>query len=107
MFEAYCRGVILYGPYYWEHVFNYLKGSLEDKDHILFTKYEEIIEEQSLQVKRLPEFLQLSIRQGGRRDGSVEKILSLCSLCNLSNLETNKNGTTRIGVDTNVFFRKG
>ncbi|KAL0657901.1 hypothetical protein Bca4012_078486 [Brassica carinata] len=29
------------------------------------------------------------------------------SLCNLSNLETNKNGTTRIGVDTNVFFRKG
>ena len=36
----------------------------------------------------------------------MEKILSLCSLCNLSNLETNKNGTTRIGVDTNVFFRK-
>nr|VDD38382.1 unnamed protein product [Brassica oleracea] len=68
MFEAYCRGVILYGPYYWEHVFNYLKGSLEDKDHILFTKYEEIIEEQRLQVKRLPEFLQLSIRQGGRRE---------------------------------------
>ncbi|KAF3597918.1 hypothetical protein DY000_02025185, partial [Brassica cretica] len=25
----------------------------------------------------------------------------------MSNLETNKNGTTRIGVDTNVFFRKG
>lgn len=31
-------------------------------------KYEEIMEDPRLQVKRLAEFLKLSIRQGGRRE---------------------------------------
>ena len=42
------------------------RPSLSQKN--VFTKYEEIIEKHRLQVKRLPEFLQLSIRQGGRRE---------------------------------------
>ncbi|CAN6875980.1 unnamed protein product, partial [Brassica oleracea] len=36
-------------------------------------------------------------------NGSVKEIANLCSL---SSLEINKNGTIRVGVDTNVFFRK-
>ena len=31
----------------------------------------------------------------------------IANLCSLSSLEINKNGTIRVGVDTNVFFRKG
>lgn len=36
---------------------SYWKGSLEDKENVLFLKYEEIIEEPRVQVKRVAEFL--------------------------------------------------
>ncbi|KFK33526.1 hypothetical protein AALP_AA5G024400 [Arabis alpina] len=106
MFDAYCKGILLYGPY-WEHVSSYWKGSLEDKENVLFMKYEDIIMEPSVQVKRLAEFLNCSFTKEEEESGSVEEILKLCSLSNLSNLEVNKKGTTRIGIDSNVFFRKG
>ncbi|CAL9248765.1 unnamed protein product [Arabidopsis halleri] len=106
MFDAYCRGVLLYGPY-WEHVLSYWKGSLEDKENVLFMKYEEIIEEPRIQVKRLAEFLKCPFTAEEEECGSVEEILKLCSLRNLSNLEVNKKGTTRIGLDSQIFFRKG
>ncbi|CAN6857817.1 unnamed protein product [Brassica oleracea] len=106
MFDAYSRGVHLYGPY-WEHVLSYWKGSLEDKEHVLFMKYEEIIVDPRLQVQRLAEFLNCPFTKEEEESGSVEEIVNLCSLRNLSSLEINKNGTIRVGVDTNVFFRKG
>ncbi|KAF8080000.1 hypothetical protein N665_0982s0002 [Sinapis alba] len=106
MFDAYCRGVTLYGPY-WEHMWSYWKGSLEDVENVLFMRYEEIIEEPLLQVKRDAEFLNFPFTKEEEESGSVEEILKLCSLRNLSNLEINKNGRTRIGIDSNVFFRKG
>ncbi|ESQ32962.1 hypothetical protein EUTSA_v10004760mg [Eutrema salsugineum] len=71
----------------------YWKGSLEDKENVLFMRYEEIIEEPRVQEEE--------------KSGWVEEILKLCSLRNLSNLEVNKKGTTRLGIDSNVFFRKG
>ncbi|KAG2301630.1 hypothetical protein Bca52824_030281 [Brassica carinata] len=106
MFDGYCKGVVLYGPY-WEHVLGYWKGSLEDGENVFFLKYEEMIEEPRVQLKRLAEFLDCPFTEEEEKSGSVEEILKLCSLRNLSNLETNKNGTTRIGIDSNVFFRKG
>ncbi|CAF2143228.1 BnaA02g27270D [Brassica napus] len=106
MFDAYCKGVLLYGPY-WEHVLGYWNGSLEDGENVLFLKYEEMIEEPRVQVKRLAEFLDFPFTEEEEKSGSVEEILKLCSLRNLSNLEINMNGTTRIGIDSNVFFRKG
>ncbi|KAG2298130.1 hypothetical protein Bca4012_009338 [Brassica carinata] len=106
MFDAYCRGVCLYGPN-WEQVLSYWKGSLEDKDHVLFMKYEEIIEEPLLQVKRLAEFLNCPFTEEEKETGSVEEIVNLCSLRSLSSLEINKNGKIRVGIDTNFFFRKG
>ncbi|KAF3528861.1 hypothetical protein DY000_02039215 [Brassica cretica] len=89
--DAYCRGVTLYGPY-WEHMLSYWKGSLEDKENVLFMRYEEIIEEPLIQVKRLAEFLNCPFTEEEEESG---------------NLEINKKGTTRIGIDSNVFFRKG
>ena len=59
------------------------------------------------QVKRPTEFLNCPFPEEEEESGSVEEILNLCSLRNLSNLEINKKGTTRIGIDSNVFFRKG
>ncbi|KAF8104078.1 hypothetical protein N665_0181s0097 [Sinapis alba] len=89
MFDAYFKGVTLYGPY-WEHMLSYWKGSLEDKENVLFMRYEEIIEEPLLQVKRLAEFLNFPFTKEEEESGLI-----------------NKNGRTRIGIDSNVFFRKG
>ncbi|KAL0685293.1 hypothetical protein Bca4012_052141 [Brassica carinata] len=105
MFDAYWKGVILYGPY-WEHVLGYWNGSLEDGENVLFLKYEEMFEEPRVQVKRLAEFLDCPFTEEEEKSGSVEEILKLCSLRNLSNLEINMNGTTRIGIDSNVFLGK-
>ncbi|KAF3528859.1 hypothetical protein DY000_02039213 [Brassica cretica] len=76
MFDAYCKGVILYGPY-WEHVLSYWNGSLEDKENVLFMMYEEIIEEPHLQVKRLTEFLNYTFTEEEEASGSVEAVLAL------------------------------
>ncbi|KAF3594193.1 hypothetical protein DY000_02025226 [Brassica cretica] len=55
------------------------------------------------QVKRPAEFLNCPFTEEEEESGSVKEIANLCSL---SSLEINKNGTIRVGVDTNVFFRK-
>ena len=56
------------------------------------------------QVKRPTEFLNCPFPEEEEESGSVKEIANLCSL---NSLEINKNGTIRVGVDTNVFFRKG
>ncbi|KAF2530844.1 hypothetical protein F2Q70_00031840 [Brassica cretica] len=56
-----------------------------------------------MNVKRPAEFLNCPFTEEEEESGSVKEIANLCSL---SSLEINKNGTIRVGVDTNVFFRK-
>ncbi|XP_010507196.1 PREDICTED: cytosolic sulfotransferase 5-like [Camelina sativa] len=55
-FESFCRGVSLFGPF-WDQVLSYWRGSLEDPNHVLFMKYEEMKAEPREQIKRLAEFL--------------------------------------------------
>ncbi|VVA96247.1 unnamed protein product [Arabis nemorensis] len=75
----------------------YWKGSLEDKENVLFLKYEEIIEEPRVQVKRLAEFLNCPSTEEEEKSGLVEEILKWCSLRNLGDLETTyKKGRTDI-----------
>ncbi|KAF3513990.1 hypothetical protein F2Q69_00009103 [Brassica cretica] len=76
MVESFCRGVHYFGPF-WDSVFSYWRGSLEDPENVLFMNQEE------------------------KRGGSVEKILELCSFGNLSSFDVNQTGTHHI------FFRKG
>ncbi|KAG2251993.1 hypothetical protein Bca52824_082129 [Brassica carinata] len=100
MVESFCRGVHYFGPF-WDSVLSYWRGSLEDPEHVLFMKYEDLKAEPCAQVMRLAEFLGCPFSQEEKRGGSVEKILELCSFGNLSSFDVNHTGTH------NIFFRKG
>ncbi|KAF2591424.1 hypothetical protein F2Q70_00040054 [Brassica cretica] len=88
-------GVGYFGPI-WENVLSYWRGSLEDPEHILFMRYEEMKSEPAAQVKRLAEFLGCPFTEEEEKGGSVDKILELCSLRSLSS-----------NVHHSNFFRKG
>ncbi|KAJ4885477.1 Cytosolic sulfotransferase 1 [Raphanus sativus] len=105
LFESLCEGVGFFGPF-WEHVLSYWRGSLEYPKQVLFMRYEEMKSEPSAQVKRLAEFLGCPFTEE-EEEGSVDKILELCSLRNLSGLEINKSGKTLNKVPYSAFFRKG
>ncbi|KAG7654150.1 Sulfotransferase domain [Arabidopsis suecica] len=105
MFESFCNGVTLYGPFE-DHALSYWQGSLEDPKHVLFMMYEEFKADPRTQIKRLAEFLDCPFTKEEEDNGSVDKILELCSLSNLSSLEINKTGTLD-GVDFKTYFRKG
>ncbi|KAG7543089.1 P-loop containing nucleoside triphosphate hydrolase [Arabidopsis thaliana x Arabidopsis arenosa] len=104
--ESFCKGVNNYGPF-WDNVLSYWKGSLEDPDHVLFMRYEDLKEEPYDQVIRLAEFLGCPFTQEEIHSGSVEKILDLCSLDNLRNLDINKSGIAWNKLHHSIFFRKG
>ncbi|KAG7591531.1 Sulfotransferase domain [Arabidopsis thaliana x Arabidopsis arenosa] len=104
MFESFCNGVTLYGPFE-DHALSYWRGcSLENPKHVLFMMYEEFKADPLTQIKRL--VLDCPFTKEEEDSGSVDKILELCSLSNLSSLEINKTGTLD-GVDFKTYFRKG
>nr|KJB62903.1 hypothetical protein B456_009G443000 [Gossypium raimondii] len=99
-FELFYEGVSPYGPY-WDHVLGYWKASLEHPDKLMFLKYEELVEDTVLYLKKTAEFM-----------GVPENIVQLCSFDNLSGLEVNKTGKHCRGqgnweMENNIFFRKG
>ncbi|KAH0863936.1 hypothetical protein HID58_081147 [Brassica napus] len=104
--DSLCSGVGYFGPI-WENVLSYWRGSLEDPEHILFMRYEEMKSEPAAQVKRLAEFLGCPFTEEEEEGGSVDKILELCSLRSLSSMEINKTGKTSNNVHHSNFFRKG
>ncbi|TYI98892.1 hypothetical protein E1A91_D01G248700v1 [Gossypium mustelinum] len=109
-FELFCQGVSSYGPY-WDHVLGFWKASLDRPDKILFLKYEEMIEDTILYVKKIADFIGYPFSFEELEKGSVEKIVNMCSFENLSNLEVNKSGKHREGtpavIENKMYFRKG
>ncbi|KAL3336589.1 hypothetical protein AABB24_029308, partial [Solanum stoloniferum] len=57
MFDHFCKGVSLYGPF-WNHVLDYWRKSIENPKKVIFLMYEEIKEKSKIQLKRLAEFLE-------------------------------------------------
>ncbi|KAM7254293.1 hypothetical protein ACFE04_031975 [Oxalis oulophora] len=105
-FNRFCRGVYLYGPY-WDHVLEYWKESLERPHMIMFLKYEEIKSEPQTNLKKLAKFLGYPFSEEEKGNSSVEFFLKLCSFENLSGMEVNCSGKLEIGLDNNLFFRRG
>lgn len=109
-FELFCKGVSHYGPF-WDHVLGYWKASLESPEKILFLKYEEMMREPFVLLKRLAEFLGQPFSLEEESDGVVHEIIRLCSFENLSSLEVNKTKVKRFSnqlvIDNCDFFRKG
>ncbi|WCJ18007.1 Cytosolic sulfotransferase 18 [Euphorbia peplus] len=109
-YEKFCHGVSDYGPY-WDHVLAYWKTSLEFPDRVLFLKYEDLKNDGCFYVKKMADFMGCPFSVEEEKQGTVEKIVKLCSFENLSNLEVNKSKNTTIHIpikiENNVFFRKG
>ncbi|KAG5603627.1 hypothetical protein H5410_025119 [Solanum commersonii] len=107
VFDLFCNGVSLYGPF-WNHVLDYYwKASIEKSNKVIFFMYEEIKEQPKIQIKCLAEFLECPFPIKEENCGVVDEILRICSFENLSNLEVNTNGKLSSGEENKVFFRKG
>ncbi|CAH8275295.1 unnamed protein product [Arabidopsis lyrata] len=106
MFESFCSGVCLFGPF-WDHILSYWKASLEKPKQVLFMRYDEIKTDPHGQIKKLAEFLGCPFSKEEERNGSIDKILEMCSLPNLSSLDVNKTGKSINGIEYKNHFRKG
>ncbi|CAH2077895.1 unnamed protein product [Thlaspi arvense] len=106
MFESFCSGVCLFGPF-WDHILSYWKGSVENPKHVLFMRYDQMKTDPHGQLKKLAEFLGCPFSEEEENNGSVAKILEMCSLSNLGSLEVNKTGKSINGIDYKNHFRKG
>ncbi|KAB2032970.1 hypothetical protein ES319_D05G415800v1 [Gossypium barbadense] len=110
-FELFYEGVSPFGPY-WDHVLGYWKASLEHPDKLMFLKYEELVEDTVLYLKKIAEFMGYPFSSEEQQQGVPENIVQLCSFDNLSGLEVNKTGKHCEGqgnleMENNIFFRKG
>ncbi|ESQ54645.1 hypothetical protein EUTSA_v10026528mg [Eutrema salsugineum] len=106
MFESLWSGVGFFGPF-WDHILSYWKVSLENPKHVLFMRYDEMKTDPTGQLMKIAEFLGCPFSGEEEKNGSVEKILEMCSLPNLISLEVNKTGTSINGMDYKNHFRKG
>ena len=76
----------------------------------MFLKFEDVLNDSALYVKKLADFMGYPFSLEEEQVGAVQKIIDLCSFENLSNLEVNKTGMRHAGdaLSTNKsFFRKG
>ncbi|XP_065871866.1 flavonol 4'-sulfotransferase-like [Euphorbia lathyris] len=109
-YEKFCNGVSAYGPY-WDHVLGYWKASLEFPDRVLFLKYEDMMDDTCIYVKKMADFMGCPFSVDEEKQGMVEKIVELCSFESLSNLEVNKSKNISshmaLRIENNEFFRKG
>ncbi|PPD66526.1 hypothetical protein GOBAR_DD36602 [Gossypium barbadense] len=94
-----------HGPY-WEHILGYWEASIRRPEKILFLKYEDLVEDTQLWVKKLAEFFGCPFSAGGEREGVVKE----CSFESLRDLEVNKSGKHekrgRV-IENSAYFRKG
>ncbi|XP_030551764.2 cytosolic sulfotransferase 5-like [Rhodamnia argentea] len=104
--DKFCRGLSTFGPF-WEHVLGYHKVRSEMPEEVLFLTYEEMKEEPRVHVRRLADFVGCPFSDEELRDGTVERILTMCSFDNLSALEVNKSGKLSTGPEKKSFFRRG
>ncbi|MBA0747059.1 hypothetical protein Gogos_009526, partial [Gossypium gossypioides] len=109
--ELFYEGVSMYGSY-WDHVLGYWKASLERPDKLMFLKYEDLVEDTVLYLKKTAEFMGYPFSSEEQQQGVPENIVQMCSFENLSGLEVNKIGKHREGqgnleFENNIYFRKG
>jgi len=89
-FEKYCNGIMGFGPW-WSHVLGYWKESLTRPDKVLFLKYEDLKEDTVFHVKRIADFLDSPITQGGESTTVIENIIQLCGFEKMKDLEVKAN----------------
>ncbi|XP_066310648.1 cytosolic sulfotransferase 5-like [Miscanthus floridulus] len=104
--ELFCDGRCPGGPQ-WQHVLQYWEESVRRPDKALFLRYEEMLLEPEMHVRKLAKFMGCEF-SGVEEEGEVvSAIVELCSLGKLRDMEVNRNGSTRLGTKNESFFRKG
>ena len=76
-------------------------------ERVLFLRYEEMLLEPEAHVRKLAKFMGCEFSEEEEEDRVVSAIVELCSLRKLRNMEVNRNGSTRLGITNESFFRKG
>ncbi|XP_042495131.1 cytosolic sulfotransferase 8-like [Macadamia integrifolia] len=104
--EWFCKGRCVIGEVI-EHALGYWKASLERPQNVLFLKYDKMVAEPALHLKRIAEFMGCPFSSMEEKEGVVHQIIKLCSFENLSNLEVNKTGLSDGGFLNRAYFRKG
>ncbi|GMP81293.1 hypothetical protein CsSME_00036050 [Camellia sinensis var. sinensis] len=104
-FNMFCRCVIGFGPF-WDHALGHWKKSLERPHKVLFLMYEDLKKDITLQIKRVAEFVGVSLSLEEERKGVIEEISKLCSFKNLRELEVKKFGSL-LQFENKTFFMRG
>ncbi|KAK9073591.1 hypothetical protein SSX86_007915 [Deinandra increscens subsp. villosa] len=104
-FELFSKGMSAFGSF-WDHVTGYYKASLERPDKVLFLKYEDLKNGPENKVKKLAKFIGNPFTQDEEYDGSIQKIIDLCSFENLSEVNKGRKQSSKILSD-DIYFRKG
>jgi len=104
--ELFCDGRCPGGPQ-WQHVLQYWEESLRRPDRVLFFRYEEMLLEPESHVRKLAKFMGCEFSEEEEESGVVSAIVELCSLAKLRDMEVNRNGSTRMGIKNESFFRMG
>ena len=105
-FEKYCNGITMFGPW-WSHMLGYWNESITTPNKVLFLKYEDLKEDTVFHVKRIAEFLDSPIIQGGESSTVIENIIKLCRFEKMKDFEVNKSGCIFDVLEKKNFFRKG
>ncbi|XP_042495136.1 cytosolic sulfotransferase 5-like [Macadamia integrifolia] len=105
-FELFCKGMTAFGPF-WDHVMGYWRESLERPQNMLFLKYDEMVAEPAIHLKRIAEFMGCPFSSVEEKEGLVDEIIKLCSYENLSNLAVNKTEKNASGLPNSSYFRQG
>ncbi|PPR92252.1 hypothetical protein GOBAR_AA28420 [Gossypium barbadense] len=108
-FELFCKGLSSHGPY-WKHILGYWEASKRRPEKILFLKYEDLVEDTQLWVKKLAEFFGCPFSAEEEREGVVERVVKECSFESLRNLEVNRSGKHEKrgrAIENSAYFRKG
>ncbi|XP_066338293.1 cytosolic sulfotransferase 5-like [Miscanthus floridulus] len=105
-FELFCEGRFPGGPH-WLHALEYWHASQRRPDQVLFLRYEDMLGDPVGNLKKLAAFMGCTFSEEDEEDGVVDQIVELCSLENLKSKDVNKNGSTRLGIKSESFFRKG
>ncbi|XP_022741784.1 flavonol 4'-sulfotransferase-like [Durio zibethinus] len=98
----------LFGPC-WDHVIGHCKASLERPEKVMFLKYEDLLKDSVVYVKKLAGFMGYPFSLEEEETGAMERIVNLCRFENLTNLEVNNTGVQHLGqvINNKDFFRKG